>query len=155
MTEQDTPIILNENIQESYRKFKAFMMEIYFQVKCRGINNEMKRDFYNSYLDFACQLDSEGFKDESYDFMAVCAMYYDLMDRSEDLINHESFFKDLFKAFGNLLTAKTDPHTDYESQYDEFIMYSSKIQQYYYTQVAIPSEYYDKDTLKEITASLI
>jgi hypothetical protein len=87
--------------------------------------------------------------------MDICAMYYDLMDRPDELIRHENFFNDLFNAFDDLLSTKMNTPDKYESKYNEFLIYSGKMQQYYYTQVAIPSEYYDEKVLSEITNHLL
>ena len=81
-------------------------------------------------------------------------MYHDLMDRPDELVAHESFFKDLFRAFDELLFIKINRPWEYPDKSEEFLMYSGEMQQYYYTEVAIPSPYYDSEVLKEITGHL-
>ena len=151
----DIPYILSETTQIAYSKFKALIQKIFSLLKRNKKEKNIKEEFYDSYMDFARKLDEEGFKNESYDYMAICAMYYDLMDRPAELINHEGFFNDLFKAFDELLSVKINNPNEYDSKYDEFLLYCGKMQQYYYTHIAIPSEYYDRDVLNEITNHLL
>jgi hypothetical protein len=58
-------------------------------------------------------------------------------------------------AFDNLLLAKIDNPSQYETKYNEFLIYSGKMQQYYYTNVAVPSEHYDEKVLTEISNHLL
>ena len=151
----DMPYILSETAQNAYNKLKALIRKIFSLVRSNKKEKNIKEEFHDSYIDFARKLDHDGFKEESCDYMDICAMYYDLMDRPEELINHESFFDDLFDAFDELIMSKISNPDQYKLKYDEFIIYSGKMQQYYYTQVAIPSEYYDEDVLNDITNHLL
>lgn len=81
-------------------------------------------------------------------------MYHDLIDRPEELIAHESFFTDLFNAFDELLYIRIHDPEEYSAKSEEFLMYSGKMQEYYYTEVAIPSPYYAEDVCKEIIGHL-
>ena len=81
-------------------------------------------------------------------------MYYQLMDRPESLIAHESFFMDLFKAFDDLLYTKMSNPDVYDEKYIEFEDYSMKMQEYFYSNLAIPSPHFNKKTLDKITSYL-
>ena len=151
----DMPYILSKTAQTAYTKIKTLIKKIYSLFKNNKKEDNIKDEFYNSYIDFARKLDVDGFKEESYDYMDICAMYYDLMDRPKELINHENFFNELFMAFDNLLLAKIDNPSQYETKYNEFLIYSGKMQQYYYTNVAVPSEHYDEKVLTEISNHLL
>lgn len=149
------PYALSETAKIAYKKFKALIQKIFSLLRNKKKEKNIKEQFHNSYIDFARKLDADGFKEESYDYVDICAMYYDLMDRPDELIRHENFFNDLFNAFDDLLSTKMNTPDKYESKYNEFLIYSGKMQQYYYTQVAIPSEYYDEKVLSEITNHLL
>ena len=150
VNQQQIPSILSNATQIAYEKVKSLILKIFSLIKEHVKQKNIKEEFYNSYIDFARKLDDEGFYDESYGYMDICAMYYDLMDRPKDLIMHEDFFKDLFNAFDELLIARINNSDDYEAKSEEFLMYCGKMQEYYYTEVAIPSPHYDEETCKEI-----
>ncbi len=81
-------------------------------------------------------------------------MYADLMDRPDEIIAHESFFMDFFNAFEDLLFAKLVKSDEYEIKSKQFLIYWGNMHDYYYGQVTIPSEFYDKEVIKEITSKL-
>lgn len=69
-------------------------------------------------------------------------------------MSHESFFMDLFKAFDELLYTKMNDPDVYTEKYIEFEDYSMKMQEYYYSNLEIPSPYYNEQTLNKITSNL-
>lgn len=144
---QSIPYKLSKAAQKAYSKIKALIMRIFSLLKCNE-KQDLKEEFYDSYIDFARKLDDEGYYEESYCYMDICAMYHDLMDRPDDLIAHESFFLDLFNAFDELLFVRINQLDEYEKKFDEFLLYSGRMQQYYYTKVAVPSQNYDEDVCK-------
>ena len=154
INQQPIPYCLSNTIQKAYLKIKALINKIYSLIKKHGEEKNLKKEFYESYIDFARKLDDEGFYYESNSYMDICTMYYGLIDRPEVLIEHENFFKDLFKEFDKLLCARINNPDDYERISHEFLMYSGYMQEYFYTEVAIPSPYYDEETCKEIIGKL-
>ena len=148
------PYILSEAAQEAYRKIKALILKIFSLLKKQEKEKDLKEEFYDSYVDFARKLDEEGYYEESYSYMAICAMYYQLMDRPNLLITHESFFMDLFKAFDDLLYTKMNNPDVYDEKYIEFEDYSMKMQEYFYSNLAVPSPHFNKETLNKITSYL-
>ena len=86
--------------------------------------------------------------------MSICDMYYHLIDKPDELMAHESFFRDLFKSFDKLLCFKINDSEKYMVECGEFSSYLSEMQHYYYTNVAIPSDHYDEEVLNEITSHL-
>ena len=147
---QQIPYCLSNALQEAYLKIKALINRIFSALKKHTEEKNLKEEFYHSFVEFARKLDDEGFYYESNSYMDICAMYYDLMDRPEVLIEHKSFFMDLFNAFDKLLYAKINNPDDYERISHEFLMYSGEMQGYYYTEVAIPSPYYDEEFCKKM-----
>lgn len=147
--------ILSDAAQKAYEKIKALILKIFSLFKHQEDEKNLKEQFYDSYIDFARKLDYDGHKDESNIYMSICEMYYQLIDRPDDLIRHESFFEDLFRAFDELLYVKIHSHDGFEEKNDEFFRYYGKMMQYFYTDVAIPSENYNADTLNEITGFLV
>lgn len=81
-------------------------------------------------------------------------MYYQLMDRPKELISHEGFFMDFFNAFDNLLFARVNESEKYLEKYREFLIYRGKMQDYFYSELAIPSPYYDNDVCRQIIGHL-
>lgn len=154
MADKTIPHILSNSGQNAYDKNKTLMKKIFALFKKQREEKNLKEEFYDSYIDFARKLDSEGHIKESNNYMNICAMYYDLMDRPEVLIEHESFFTDLFDAFDETLSIKVTQPESYEKKYIEFRMYLGKMEQYYYTEVAIPSKHYNKEVCKEIISHL-
>lgn len=148
------PSILSNASQKAYEKIKSLILKIFALFKKEKDEKNLKEEFYNSYIDFARKLDNEGYSEESNHYMNICAMYYDLMDRPKDLIAHEDFFIDLFNSFDEILLLKINQSDDFEDKYNKFIIYNGKMQQYYYTHLAIPSEYYDEHTCKEIIGKI-
>lgn len=73
--------ILSEAAQEAYTKIKALIIRIFSLLKKQGKEQDLKEQFYDSYIDFARKLDEEGHYEESYSYMAICSMYYQLMDK--------------------------------------------------------------------------
>ena len=152
--EIEIPYILSDAAREAYEKIKALILRIFSLIKKQEKEKDLKEQFYDSYIDFARKLDREGHYEESYSYMAICAMYYRLMYRPEVLVAHESFFMDLFKAFDELLYTKMNDPDVYTEKYIEFEDYSMKMQEYYYSNLAIPSPYYNEQTLNKITSNL-
>ena len=152
--QQPTPYCLSNTVQKAYEKIKALISKIFSVIKKHTEGKNLKEEFYDSYIDFAKKLDKEGFNNESNSYMDICDMYYNLMDRPDVLIYHESFFNDFFNEFDKVLYARINNPEDYERIYNEFLMYSGEMQEYYYTEVAIPSPFYDEKTTKEIIGKL-
>lgn len=152
--EIEIPYILSDAAREAYEKIKALILRIFSLIKKQEKEKDLKEQFYDSYIDFARKLDLEGHYEESYSYMAICAMYYRLMYRPEVLVSHESFFMDLFKAFDELLYTKMNDPDVYNEKYIEFEDYSMKMQEYYYSNLAIPSPYYNEQALNKITSNL-
>lgn len=151
----EMPLILSEAVHNSYKKIKALILKIFSLLKRQEkVENANRQEFFESYVDFAKKLDNEGYNQESNIYMSISLMYYDLMDRPEELISHESFFMDLYDAFEELLFAKINNPQDYESKYNEFLVYYSEMQGYYYTHVAVQSEYYDDEVLELLIGKL-
>lgn len=148
------PYILSEAAQEAYRKIKVLILKIFSLLKKQEKEKDLKEQFYDSYVDFARKLDEEGYKNESTSYMAICAMYYRLMDRPDELVNHESFFMDLFNAFDEILFIRINKPDEYDEKYGEFLKYRGKMQDYYYGEVAIPSPKYDSEVCREIISHL-
>ena len=84
--------------------------------------------------------------------MAICSMYFNVMDNPEVLMAHESFFIDLFNAFDELIHFSGEK---YNEKFQEFLRYKRKMQEYFYTEVAEHSKYYDKDVCNEIINCLV
>lgn len=145
---------LSEAAREAYNKIKALILRIFSLLKKKKKEKDLKEQFYDSYIDFARKLDQEGHYEESYSYMAICAMYYQLIDRSEVLMEHESFFMDLFNAFDDLLSTKINSPGVYGEKYIEFEDYSMKMQEYFYSNLAIPSPNFNEKTLNKITSYL-
>lgn len=152
--EMKIPFVLSEAAQEAYNKIKVLILRIFSLLKKQEKEKDLKEQFYDSYIDFARKLDKDGYKKESNIYMNICAMYYDLMDRPEELMSHEMFFMNLFKAFDDLLVIKINQPEKYGDEFTKFLRYHGKMQQYYYTNVAVPSENYDKEVCKEIIGPL-
>ena len=142
--------VLSDDAQTAYRKIKALIMRIFALLKRQEKEENLKEEFYDSYIEFSRKLKSEGYDKECYNFMAICEMYYDLMDNPDELINQESFFKDLFNAFDELLSVRIN----YDEKYNEFLMYTTKMQEHYYLNFAVPSPYYDEDVCNDIISKL-
>lgn len=85
--------------------------------------------------------------------MSICEMYYHLIDRPNELVAHEEFFKDLFDAFDELLQNKLD-NNGYDEKRNNFFAYYGQMRHYYYTKIARPSKYYDEDVLNQISDHL-
>lgn len=146
--------ILSEAAQEAYTKIKALIIRIFSLLKKQGKEQDLKEQFYDSYIDFARKLDEEGHYEESYSYMAICSMYYQLIDKPNLLITHESFFMDLFRAFDDLLYTKMNDPDVYNKKYLEFEGYSLKMQEYFYSNLAVPSPHFNEKTLNKITSNL-
>lgn len=146
--------ILSEAAQEAYTKIKALIIRIFSLLKKQGKEQDLREQFYDSYIDFARKLDEEGHYEESYSYMAICSMYYQLMDKPNLLITHESFFMDLFRAFDDLLYTKMNNPDVYNKKYLEFEGYSLKMQEYFYSNLAVPSPHFNEKTLNKITSNL-
>lgn len=154
VTNQPIPYVLSDVAQKAYEKIKALIIKIFSLLKGEKNEENLKEKFHDSYIDFAVKLDEEGFYDESNCYMDICAMYYDLMDRPDELMLHKDFFMDLFNAFDELIYVRINKPEEYVKKYEEFLRYSSKMQEYYYTEVAIPSKYYNEETCKKIIGNL-
>lgn len=135
-------------------KYPGGKMDIFSLVKEHQNPKRLKEEFFNSYIDFARKLDEEGYRKESNCYMSICDMCYDLMDRPEDLIEHESFFADLFNAFDRLLHIRINRPWDYEREFEKFLIYKVKMQEYYYGELAVPSAKYDEEVSKQIISHL-
>ena len=146
--------ILSDAAQKAYEKIKALILKIFSLLKHQKGEKDLKDHFYDSYIDFARKLDMEGYKRESVSYMAICEMYYRLMDRPDELIAHESFFMDLFKSFEDILWIRINEPDEYDEKFDDFLVYRGKMQEYYYRNLAVPSSHYDEKTLNEITSYL-
>lgn len=79
--EIEIPYILSDAAREAYEKIKALILRIFSLIKKQEKEKDLKEQFYDSYIDFARKLDQEGHYEESYSYMAICAMYYRLMYR--------------------------------------------------------------------------
>lgn len=152
---QPMPYILSDVVQNAYEKIKALILRIFSLIKSKDEEENLEEKFYDSYMDFARKLKAEGYDYECYSYMSICSMYYNLIDRPDELIAHEGFFRDLFTAFDRLLFLKINDPDQYEIDCKEFSSYLSEMQHYYYINVAIPSEHYDEDVLNEITGHLV
>ena len=86
--------------------------------------------------------------------MTIYLMYYDLMDWPKEFIAHENFFLDLFKAFDELLYIKINSPCEYDEKYDQYLLFKGRMEEYYYTNLAVPSPYYDEAALNRITGCL-
>lgn len=148
------PYVLSDAIYNAYEKIKELILRIFSLIKLNDNEKNLKEEFYESYVDFARKLDAAGYNNESTSYMLICSMYYRLMDRPNKLIAHEKFFMDLFDAFDEILDIRIHKSEEYDEKYLEFLKYLSKMQQYYYTEVAVPSKYYDKQTCAEIIGHL-
>lgn len=148
------PMILSDVAQKAYDEFKSLVLKIFSLLKRNAPENDLKEKFYDSYIDFARKLDDEGHFNESNLFMSTCEMYYRLIDRPDELIEFESFFTDLFNAFDCLLQAKINGISEYCERYGEFLIYFGEMQDYYFSQVGMPSENYNEDALNEIMGHL-
>ena len=93
------PYILSDAAQKAYDKIKTLILRIFALIKRQKNHKNLKEEFYDSYIDFARKLKSEGYDTECYSYMAICEMYYQLMDRPDELISHENFFNDLFNSY--------------------------------------------------------
>lgn len=145
---------LSNEVLKAYIDNKELINKISKVIKEHTEEKNLHGVFYHSYVCFAIKLEEEGLYYESNAYMDICAMYYDLMDRPDVLIKHESFFRDPFNAFDELLYARINNLEDYERISHEFLMYSSYMQEYYYTEVAIPSPDYDEEFCKEMIGKL-
>ena len=146
--------ILSDAAQKSYEKIKALILRIFTLLKRQKNQKNLKEEFYDSYIDFARKLKSEGYDNECYNYMAICEMYYHLMDRPDELISYEKFFNDLFNAFDGLLSSTISKSVDYDEKYDEFLLYTTKMQEYYYKNLAVPSRSYDEECCNKIICGL-
>lgn len=153
-TARTIPYILSDGAYTAYEKIKELIQKIFSTLKINTNEKNLKEEFYDSYIDFARKLDAEEHYDESNLYMSICSMYYDLMDNPTELIAHESFFMDLFNAFDRLLYYKINKPAEYDKKYEEFIIYSGEMQDYFYGKFITPSEHYNEDTLKEIISHL-
>ena len=152
--QQFTSIMFSDGVQKAYDKNKDMIIKIFSLIKSKTKENNLKEEFYESYIDFSIKLDEIGFNDESDCYMDICAMYYNMIDRPDELISHKEFFMDLFNPFDELMYVKINKPEDYFEIYEKFLIYSSKMQEYYYTEVAIPSPYYNEETCKTIIGNL-
>lgn len=146
--------ILSNAAQVAYEKIKALIRKIFSLLAKDAEQKDLKEEFYRSYIDFARKLDEEGHEKESNSYMSICDMYYDLMNRPEELMAHQSFFMDLFNAFDTLLMIKINDPENYDEAYDQYLRYKGEMQEYYYTKVAVPSPFYDKKVCKRIIGNL-
>lgn len=144
------PMILSDVAQKAYDEFKSLVLKIFSLLKKNAPENDLKEKFYDSYIDFARKLQSDGYEDESYIYMEICEMYHDLIDSPDLLIENENFFTDLFDSFDKLFFVRKSEPQSYSEKYDAFLLYFSKMQQYYYTKIAVPSPHYNEDVCKEI-----
>lgn len=155
VNKQPMPFILSDVAQMAYDKIKALIMRIFSLLKSKKKDETLKEKFYDSYIDFARKLKAEGHEKECYDYMSICEMYYRLIDRPDELVAHESFFMDLFNAFDGILYLKINNHQRYVEEYPKFSLYLGEMQHYYYLNLAIPSEHYNRDVLNEMTSHLV
>ena len=149
------PETLSNACQKAYERIKALILKIFALLKKHKEEKSLKEEFYHSYIDFARKLKMEGYDKECYSYMSICLMYYNLIDRPEVLVAHENFFMDLFKAFDELLFFRKNNPNEYGEKYEEFLFYKGKMQEYYYTNLAIPSPYFNREVLNEITGYLV
>ena len=61
---------------------------------------------------------------------------------------------DLFRAFDDLLYTKMNNPDVYNKKYLEFEGYSLKMQEYFYSNLAVPSPHFNEKTLNKITSNL-
>ncbi|MBQ9159782.1 MAG: hypothetical protein IJ122_00475 [Methanobrevibacter sp.] len=152
--QQSISLILSNAAQKAYDKIKALILKIFSIIKKEDNDKNLKEEFYESYVDFARKLDGEGHFDESNIYMDICSMYLNLMDRPDELLSHEGFFLDLFKAFDELLFVKINKPSEYDKKYREFMIYFGTMDDYYCSNLAIPSPYFDEDSLNKLTGYL-
>ena len=148
-TEQNLSDGLSIKAQKLYKQVKAFVIETYSLIKKDGIE-EIKNNFHMSYIRFARQLKIEGYDDQCYQYMAICEMYYFLIDRPDELIAHKDFFTKLFNDFDELFYTRINCPQDYEEKLAEYKINFRKVRRYYYTKVYIPSPHYDEEVLGKI-----
>lgn len=154
ITDSTVTCSLSVSCQNAYEKMHALILRIFSSFKKDNPCRDLKEEFYENYIDFARKLKWEGFNQECYCYMSICLMYHDLMDRPNELIAHEAFFTDLFDAFDDLLSVKISSPEKYSDKYDEFMLYCGKMEEYYYSNLALPSPYYDEEKLNEIAGCL-
>lgn len=155
ITDSTVTCSLSVSCQNAYEKIKALIVKIFSLFKSDNSGKDLKEEFYESYIDFARKLDKEGHRRESNSYMMICRMYLDLMDRPKEFIEHESFFIDLFKAFDELLSAKINRPDEYDEEYERYLLYKGKMEEYYYSNLAVPSPYFDEDGLNRLTGCLV
>ena len=151
---ETVPYILSDAARNAYEKIKALILRIFTMLKRHKKDEDLKKEFYDTYIDFARKLDENGCHKLSTSYMAICEMYYSLIDRDDDLVAHESFFIDLFNAFDNILQIKIDQAENYDEEYNQFLVYRRKMQEYFYRNLATPSPHFNRDALDEITSNL-
>ncbi len=144
------PYILSDAAQKAYIKIKEMILKIFSLLKHETVERDLKEQFREYYIDFAKRLDEDNRHEESNIYMSICEMYYHLIDRPKELVAHEDFFKDLFEAFDELLQYKLD-NIGYDEKRNNFFEYYGHMRHYYYTNVALPSKYYDEDVLNQIS----
>lgn len=154
IVESNIPYVLSETTREAYSKLKALIMKIFSLLKMRKkTEQDLKHKFDESYIDFAKKLKEEG-HEEYHEYMTICAMYSQLIERPKLLISHEDFFKELFDSFDELLNMKISNCSNYEDKYNEYIIFLGKKQEYFYRNLAIPSDKYNKNTINQIIHNL-
>ena len=152
INEQLSPVnleFLTDKARKLYEQVKALVMRIYSLIKKEDIE-DIKNNFCISYLDFARQLKREGYDDQCYQYMAICEMYFGLMDRPDELIAHKDFFTKLFNAFDELFYIRVNCPQEYEEKLAEYEDNFMEVHKYYYTEVYIPSHHYDEEVLGKI-----
>ena len=60
----------------------------------------------------------------------------------------------MFNAFDGLLSSTISKSVDYDEKYDEFLLYTTKMQEYYYKNLAVPSRSYDEECCNKIICGL-
>ena len=133
----------------TYEKVKEFLSLILSNIKTQK-TEDVKEEFEKSYRAFARKLRDAGHRDESTFYMSICMMYGDLIDRPNELIAHEDFFKDFYGAFDELLFTKFHNPDEYGQKLREFHIYWAAMVCYFGNNLVIPSDCYDEDTLAEL-----
>lgn len=135
------PMALSKAAQNAYEKFKRMVLRIFALLKRDDFEENLKEEFYDSYINFARKLDDDGHFKESNLYMSICRMYFCLIDKPKELIEYECFFTDLFNAFEDLLFVKINDNSKYDEKLEEFIQYSGEMQEFFYAHLAKPSVY--------------
>lgn len=94
------------------------------------------------------------YEDEYFTFSSIKDMAFYLLD-DEALYVHLDMILVLISGFIDLVQIKKANFNEYVEKQKEFDLLLSKYEQKFYTEICEPSEYYDEETLSNITNSLL